>query len=188
MTSHYIDITVLPDLETSIPQLFAALYDRLHLALVGHGAGDIGVSFPRYSMTPRSLGNRLRLHGSEAALRTLMSNDWLKGVRDHVRLSEPALVPMEASYRVVRRRQFKTNVDRLRRRRMKRKSETAAQAAAAIPDNVERRPDLPFVYLRSHSTGQPFCLFVSLGPLLDRPVPGGFNTYGIGEGATIPWF
>src|SRR5256885_4743960 len=31
--------------------------------------------------------------------------------------------------------------DRLRRRRMRRKGETAEQAAAAIPDSVERTPD-----------------------------------------------
>lgn len=188
MTSHYIDITVVPDPETSVPQLLGALYGRLHMALVERRAGDIGVSFPRYSTSPRSLGNLLRLHGSEAALRTLMSLDWLKGVRDHVRLSELALAPADAPHRVVRRRQFKTNAERLRRRRMKRKNETQAQAAAAIPDTVERQPSLPFVHLRSQSTGQSFCLFVSLGPLMDRSVPGGFNAYGLGGTATVPWF
>ncbi len=188
MTSHYIDITVVSDPEISIPQLLGALYGRLHLALVERGDNDIGVSFPRYSTTPRSLGNLLRLHGSEVALHALMGNDWLKGVRDHVRLSTLALVPAGASHRVLRRRQFKTSVERLRRRRMKRKNETEIQATAAIPDNVERRPELPFAHLRSHSTGQPFCLFVSLGPLLDMPVPGDFNTYGLSGVATVPWF
>lgn len=188
MTTHFIDIAVVPDPETSVPQLFTALYGRLHFALVERGSGDIGVSFPRYSVTPRSLGNMVRLHGGESALRELMASDWLKGVRDHVRLSELAPVPSNASHRVVRRRQFKTNVERLRRRRMKRKGETEAQAAAAIPETVERRPGLPFAHLRSHSTGQPFCLFVSLGPLLEEPVPGDFNTYGLGGKATVPWF
>ena len=188
MTSHYIDITVVPDPETSVPQLFGALYGRLHLALVERGAGDIGVSFPRYSTTPRSLGDLLRLHGSEAALHALIRDDWLKGVRDHVRLSKPTAVPAGALHRAVCRRQFKTSVERLRRRRMKRKNESAAEATAAIPDTVERRPTLPFVHLRSHSTGQPFCLFVSWGPLLDGPVPGDFNRYGLGGKATVPWF
>ncbi|MBE0689386.1 MAG: type I-F CRISPR-associated endoribonuclease Cas6/Csy4 [Anaerolineae bacterium] len=188
MTSHYIDIMVVPDPETSAAQLLSALYGRLHLALVERGAGDIGVSFPRYSIAPRSLGDMVRIHGSEAALRALMGNDWLKGVRDHVRFSELGSAPADASHRVVRRRQFKTNVERLRRRRMKRKNETEAQAASAIPATIERRPDLPFVHIRSHSTGKPFCLFISLGPLHDTPVPGEFNTYGLGGTATVPWF
>ncbi len=81
----------------------------------------------------------------------------------------------------MRRRQFKTNADRLRRRRMQRKGETAEQAAAAIPDTVERRPDLPFVQLRSSSTGQPFCLCVEHGPLQPLPVAGAFNAYGLGH-------
>lgn len=188
MTTHYIDITCLPDPETSVPQLLGTLYGRLHLALVERGDGAIGVSFPRHSNTPRSLGNQLRLHGSEAALRELLSRDWLKGVRDHVSQTDIAPVPADAGHRTVCRRQFKTNVERLRRRRMKRKGETAAQAAAAIPASVERNPGLPFVHLRSGSSGQEFCLFVAFGPLLGDAVGGTFNTYGLSNEATVPWF
>ena len=97
-------------------------------------------------------------------------------------------MPAPAQHRTVSRRQFKTNADRLRRRRMQRKGETAEQAAAAIPDAVERRPDLPFVQLRSSSTGQPFCLCVEHGPLQLQPVAGGFNDECRGQWTTGPWF
>ena len=149
---------------------------------------SIGVSFPGYSLNPRALGNVLRLHGSEAALRSFLQADWLKGMRDHTQVGELLPVPANAQHRTVRRRQFKTNADRLRRRRMQRKGETAEQAAAAIPDTVERRPDLPFVQLRSSSTGQSFCLCVEHGPLQPLPVAGAFNAYGLGHQATVPWF
>jgi CRISPR-associated endonuclease Csy4 len=66
-----------------------------------------------------------------------MGQDWLKGMRDHTQVGELLQVPANAQHRTVLRRQFKTNVDRLRRRRMQRKGETAEQAAAAIPDTVE---------------------------------------------------
>ena len=66
MTSHYIDLRVVPDPETSAPQLLGALYDRLHLALVERRCDGIGVSFPGYSLNPHAIGNVLRLHGSEA--------------------------------------------------------------------------------------------------------------------------
>lgn len=188
MTTHYVDLTVVPDAETGVPPLLGALFDRLHRTLVQRQLDSIGVSFPQYSVIPRNLGGTLRLHGSESVLRDFMACDWLLGVRDHVRSSNVEPAPANASHRAVRRRQFKSNVERLRRRRMKRKGESAEQAARAIPDSAAELPHLPYVHLRSLSTGQPFCLFIALGPLQAEPESGKFNTYGLGEGSTIPWF
>lgn len=188
MTSHFIDLTVVPDPETGAPQLLSVLFDRLHLLLVQHRIESIGVSFPGYIINPRALGNTLRLHGDERHLLEVSQADWLKGLRDHVRLTGVAPVPEGATHRTVRRKQFKTNADRLRRRRMQRKNETAEQAALAIPASVERRPDLPYLHVRSRSSGQPFCLFIALGPEAGQPTPGSFNSYGLGGPATVPWF
>lgn len=188
MTTHYIDLTVMPDPESGPPALLGALYDRLHVALVQHPLENIGVSFPGYSVTPRSLGTTLRLHGSDASLRQLLDADWLKGMRDHLRMTDIAPAPADALHRTVQRKQFKTNVDRLRRRRMRRKGETAAQARDAIPPTVERTPNLPYVHVRSRSTEQPFCLFIVLGPPGPTAVPGNFSRYGLGGPTTVPWF
>lgn len=188
MTTHYVDLTVVPDAETGVAFLMGALYDRLHRVLAQQRLESIGVSFPQYSVTPRNLGDTLRLHGSEEALQGLMAGDWQRGVRDHVRSKGIATVPSGALHRYVQRRQFKSSVERLRRRRMRRKGETAEQAARALPDTVTEKPHLPYVHLRSLSTGQPFCLFIALGPLQSEPAHGRFNTYGLGEGGTIPWF
>lgn len=188
MTTHYVDITVVPDTETNALQLLGALYDRLHLALVQYRLDNIGVSFPGYSMNPRTLGITLRLHGSDNALWQLLQADWLKGVRDHVRITDITGVPTGTSHRTIQRRQFKTSAERLRRRRMRRKGETMEQAAKAIPTSMERRPNLPYIYVRSHSTRQPFCLFITLGPLAPDATPGSFNSHGLSGIATIPWF
>lgn len=188
MTSHYIDITLLPDPEFSHAHLLGALVAKLHRVLVQLGSADIGISFPRHSLRPRTLGTLLRLHGSEAALQHLMAQPWLQGMRDHVHCAQPAPVPDGAVPCLVQRRQFKTSPDRLRRRRMRRKGESAEQAAAAIPDSVERTPDLPYVQLRSASTGQPFCLFIEHKEGQAAAGQGGFNTYGLSLGASIPWF
>lgn len=191
MTTHYTDITLLPDPEFSQAHLLGALVAKLHRALAQQKSTDIGVSYPQHVAHPpirRTLGPTLRLHGTPDALQRLFSQGWLKGMRDHTQVGDVYPVPSDAQYRSVRRRQFKTNVDRLRRRRMQRKGETAEQAAAAIPDDVERHPDLPFVQLRSSSSGQTFCLFIEHGPLLNEPVPGSFNAYGLGKGASVPWF
>lgn len=192
MTTHYIDISILPDPEFNRGHIMNALFSKLHRALVQLHSNDIGVSFPLHVNVPaskRTLGSVLRLHGSKAALQNLMALDWLKGLRDHTAASAVAPVPPVASHRVVRRRQFKTNVERLRRRRMRRKGETAEQAAEAIPNEAgQHRPDLPFARLRSHSTCQNYVLFVEHGPLLSEPRTGSFNTYGLSQGASIPWF
>lgn len=185
MTTHYIDITLLPDPEFDHAHLLGALLAKLHRALVQLQAGDIGISFPRYRA--RSLGSALRMHGTQAGLQRLMDQPWLQGMRDHVQIATLAPVPPSTQHCTVQRRQFKTSAERLRRRRMQRKGETAEQAAAAIPDSVEQVPDLPYVQLRSASTGQAFCLFIDqkYGP---AQAEGSFNTYGLGQGATVPWF
>ncbi len=188
MTTHYSDFTVVPDSESGPFVLLGALYDGLHLALVQQRLDNIGVSFPGYSVNPRSLGATLRLHGSDATLRQLLDADWLKGIRDHLRMTKVSPAPVDAPHRTVHRKQFKTNVDRLRRRRMKRKGETAAQVLQAIPSAVERTPNLPYAHVRSRSTGQTFCLFIALGLPGPTAVPGNFSRYGLGGPATVPWF
>ncbi|GAB7537290.1 type I-F CRISPR-associated endoribonuclease Cas6/Csy4 [Burkholderia sp. 3C] len=191
MTTHFIDIALLDDPEFSQVHLFGALMAKLHRVLVQLRRDDVGISFPGYRLRPRSIGRVLRLHGSDEGLRALMALPWLQGMRDHVSVTDLAAVPADARHCVVRRRQFKTNVERLRRRRMMRKGETAEQAAAHIPESVERQPDLPYVQLRSASTGQGFCLFVEQGEGGALAVAGGFNSYGLSrgdQGATVPWF
>lgn len=191
MTTHYIDLTLRPDPEFSHAHLLGALVAKLHRALVQLRTDAIGVSYPQHVAAPqhqRSLGSVVRLHGTPQALQALMALDWLKGMRDHTEVSTLAPAPVGAAHRQVARRQFKTNADRLRRRRMQRKGETAEQATAHIPDSVERRPNLPHVQLRSSSTAQPFCLFIDHGPLQAQAVAGPFNTYGLSTSATIPWF
>jgi len=188
MSSYYIDIRLLPDPEFSQAHLMGALYAKLHRALVGLDTHEIGVSFPQYSVQPRTLGQIMRMHGGESALSALLSTDWLRGMRDHVEVGNMSVVPQAVQHRRLLRRQFKTSVDRLRYRRMRRKGETYEQAAKAIPDGIEQQPDLPYVQLRSASTGQRFCLFLALGDPEPNPVLGSFNAYGLSNTATLPWF
>jgi CRISPR-associated endonuclease Csy4 len=191
MTSHYLEIRILPDPEFSQAHLMGALLSKLHRGLARLQCHEIGISFPSHVVKPaskRTLGNCVRLHGSAAVLHALMGTDWLKGMFDHVSIGSVNAVPARCAHRVVRRRQFKTSVDRLRRRRMQRKQESAEQAAQAIPASVAREPDLPYAHLRSLSTGQTFALFVEHGPLLVAPVSGPFNTYGLSQGGSVPWF
>ncbi|MCG5531474.1 type I-F CRISPR-associated endoribonuclease Cas6/Csy4 [Halorhodospira halochloris] len=184
---HYLDIQVRPDPEFPVNTLLGALVSKLHRALVELKANDLGISLPEYEQEP-PLGKTLRLHGTDTRLGALMETGWLRGMRDHLEISEVQAVPAEAAHLVVRRRQYKTNVERLRRRRMKRHNESYEEAVRHIPDSVERKVKMPYVTVRSQSSGQAFSLFIEHGECQQIPVAGTFNTYGLSQGATVPWF
>lgn len=185
---HYLDIRLRPDPEFSAAHLMTALFAKLHRALVAMQNSSIGISFPDVQPERPMLGERLRLHGSAAALRDLMAQAWLSGMHDHAQVSEVHAVPATVQYRTVHRVQTKSNAERLRRRLMKRHNLTAEEAQQRIPDSTERSLNLPFLNLHSRSTEQSFRLFIQHGPLQEKSEEGAFNAYGLGNGATIPWF
>ncbi len=185
---HHVDIDVRQDPEFPAHQLISALYNKLHRALVAQNSTRIGVSFPGVDLKAPHLGTRLRLHGDLASLSALLESDWLAGMRDHVKLAQPARVPETAKYCAVRRVQVKSSPERLRRRLMRRHNLDADEARQRIPDDAARLAHLPFVQLRSTSTDQTYKLFIDHGPAQSNAVPGDFNTYGLSQKATIPWF
>jgi CRISPR-associated endonuclease Csy4 len=186
--NHYLDIQLLPDPEIESHFFMNTLFTKLHRALVQLGSRSLGVSFPDWAAKPPSLGERLRLHGTGQQLDHLMALDWLQGMRDHVRTQPPAPVPAGAAHCLVRRVQAKSNPERLRRRWLKRHGNDQAAAQAAFPSQNAERLDLPFVTIRSQSTGQTFRLFIEHGPPGNQPLPGGFSYYGLSATATVPWF
>lgn len=200
---HYVDIRLQPDAEFAPSLLMAALFTKLHKVLAAHEHHDIGVSFPEMDVAdipqppgpsrtgahPRyALGRVLRLHSTSQALQKLQAKDWLMGMRDHAVCSTVLAVPANASHRVFCRVQAKSSPDRLRRRQMRRHGLTEEQAQERIPDSAAEMLNLPFLTLRSQSTGQTFRLFIRLGPEQATPVPGGFGAYGLSPQATVPWF
>ena len=186
--AHYLDIHLRSDPEFSAAHLLAALYAKLHRALVRLEASSIGVSFPGHGESAHRLGDCLRLIGPADDLTRLMALDWLSGMRDHVKLGEAAPVPSNAQHRTLRRVQAKSNPERLRRRQMKRHGLNQAQAQQQVPDSVAQRLSLPFIQMTSASTGETFRLFLRLGPQQPTLVAGSFNSYGLSTLATIPWF
>jgi CRISPR-associated endonuclease Csy4 len=185
---HYVDIDLRPDPEFPSHQLLAALYAKLHRSLAENHCSAIGVSFPGFDLKAPHLGARLRLHGKLDALSTLLASDWLTGMRDHVTLTLPAPVPTDAQHRRVARVQVKSSPERLRRRLMRRQNLDEQEARQRIPDESARFALLPFIQLRSTSTGQSFRLFIEHGPIEPSAVTGEFNAYGLSQRATVPWF
>lgn len=185
---HYVDIDVRPDPEFPAHQLISALYAKLHRALARQESHGIGVSFPDFDSQAPHLGARLRLHGTLAVLSALMEGDWLSGMRDHAALTLPMQIPPTSQHRAVTRIQVKSSPERLRRRLIRRHNIDEREARQRVPDESARLTHLPFVQLRSTSTGQSFRLIIDHGPVQSGAVPGNFNAYGLSQGATIPWF
>lgn len=186
--NRYIDIRLRPDPDFPSHQLMSALYSKLHRALVQLHRDDIGVSFPDLSQDGKRLGHRLRLHSTTDALQHLANGDWLTGMRDHVQISDMQSVPETTLHRFIRRVQIQSSAPRLRRRLMRRKGISEDEALQHIPDSASRRTTLPFVLLRSRSTAHAFPLFIEHGILQEHPIGGPFNTYGLSQTATVPWF
>jgi CRISPR-associated endonuclease Csy4 len=185
---HYFDIRLRPDPEFGQYQLMSALFSKLHRALGERRSQDIGVSFPEVGTKRPTLGGHLRLHGPATALQQLMGMNWLVGMRDHILLGEIQAVPVKVSYRVVSRVQAKGSPERIRRRQMRRHGLSETEARERIPDTAVERLKLPFVSIRSQSTSQSFHLFIEHGVSMDVPQSGVFNSYGLSNEATVPWF
>lgn len=186
--SHYIELHLRPDPEVTSAHLLAALYTRLHRALAAQNSTGIAVTFPDYSTERHTLGQRLRLHGSEADLQPWATGQWLGSLHDHVSASKILPVPTDAPHRTLRRVQVKSSPERLRRRLMKRQQLSEEQAKTRIPDSVARTTPLPFLQLSSSSTAQQFKLFFALGAEQNEAQTGCFNAYGLSNTATVPWF
>ena len=185
---HYQEFQLRTDPEFTPSVLMNALFGKLHRALVSQNSQTIGVSFPDIAQERTYLGDRLRLHGTREDLEHLMKLPWLTGLRDHLFIGTLSKVSDDSFYCVVRRVQAKSNAERLRRRRMYRKGVTMDQARLEIPDSAEERLTLPFITLKSQSSGQTFRLFIDQSPPQSNFIHGAFNQYGLSPTATIPWF
>lgn len=112
-----------------------------------------------------------------------------RSLASHLHKGDVLPVPERVQgYRTVSRKQFKSNPERLRRRLVRRHHLSPEEAELRIPDHLAHMTDLPFLQVKSASTGQHFRLFVEHGQLQEQSCSGGFSLYGLSATTTIPWF
>ncbi|MCK9505365.1 MAG: type I-F CRISPR-associated endoribonuclease Cas6/Csy4 [Porticoccaceae bacterium] len=182
--THYNDILLLPDPEFPATLLMNAVYSKLHKVLVDLKSTSIGVSFPKCKKT---LGNLLRLHGSDKDLEQLWQSDWLGGMRGYCEVGEILQVPEGARHRRVGRVQ--TNMSQAKLNRLlKRGSITEAEAEQYLEKMGRQQFKGPYLELQSGSNGHKHRRYVELGELIDQPLEGGFDQFGLSKTATVPWF
>jgi CRISPR-associated endonuclease Csy4 len=185
--NYYIDFRILPDPEFPSSIIMNLLYNKLHKALVQTGNNNIGVSFPDFDNKRNQFGERLRIHGSDVHIKNLIANLSLAALMDHLRVGNVQEVPKRVSYVTVKRVQCKSSAERIRRRQIKRHQLSDEDALTRIPDSVQKQLTLPYVALKSESTGQSFRLFISQQSAGNQ-IAGTFNAYGLSDNATVPMF
>ncbi len=181
---HYLEITLLPDAEFPGTVLMNSLYSKLHKALVDLKSQYIGVSFPNKEKT---LGNVLRLHGSTQTLEALQKQNWIGAMDGYCNISEVRPVPDCVKHRTISRKQSTMSFSKLRRLRKR---------GAISDDEVKRYKakmfdkgfDAPYVQLISGSNGHRHRRYIEFGELVDKPVAGQFDQFGLSKTATVPWF
>ena len=182
----YIEIKLLPDPEFKETVLMNILFSKLHLALTEKGNGEIGISFPFFEKT---LGDTIRLHGSQDALKRIQTINWLQGLQDYINVSDSLRVPARCEFRVVKRIQSKSSKERLYRRSLKKGWITPEEVEKKIKKQKEQYLKHPYIQIKSLSTGQSFPLFINHGEILESSMEGKFSAYGLSiTNATIPWF
>ena len=182
--THYFDIRLLPDTEIPSTVLMNAIYTKLHKVLFDLTSSNIGVSFPKYKKT---LGNGLRIHGEKSVLNDLQGLDWIGGMKGYCQIGDIVPVPTNAKHRTVSRIQTTMSQSKLNRL-LKRGSITEDEAKSYKTKMLTRGLDNPYLELQSGSNGQRHRRYIEFGPLLDNPIEGSFDQFGLSKTATIPWF
>ena len=186
--THYLDIRIRALPEIAAPHVMEAVFGKIHNALAALGRKDIGVSFPEVDEARPALGRCLRLHGPAQGLRALLEVSGLEAMRDYATLGEIAPAPTASAFRNVSRAQAKSNPERLRRRLAARHNLSEEEARERIPDTAAQMLNLPFIRVKSRSTGHAYRLFIRHGPMQTGPGQGEFTAYGLSATAAIPWF
>lgn len=199
---HYIEVTLMKSDDISLYELWSRIYTQLHIALAeiknSDHKVDIGVSFPQYRFTQEKgvgfIGEKLRLFAqSEAELKKLHLNKWFDRLTDYVHIKSISEVPESkiTGYSTYRRKQVKTNAQRLARHRAKR-GDIGFDEALARYSNVVKTTDLPYIQMLSLSSSDDqdknrFKLFIEKQST-EKSETQVFSTYGLSSVSSVPEF
>jgi CRISPR-associated endonuclease Csy4 len=196
----YQEITLIDQAEISTYFIWSKLYTQLHLAFAEqkdtNEKVNIGVSIPKYVFEQKTqdskarihLGDKLRIFArSHADLEKLDIRKWLERFTDYVHLTSIREVPQDVkSYAIYKRKQVKTNAQRLARHRAKR-GDISFDEALARYSQVVTTTDLPYIQMKSLNSNQPFKLFIEK-KTAEKSETQVFSTYGLSSESSVPEF
>lgn len=201
----YQEITLIDQAEISTYFIWSKIYTQLHIALAeikdANDKVNIGISFPQYIFEEKTdqqkakinLGKKLRLFASsESDLKQLDIRKWLERLEDYVHITSIREVPQDIKgYAIYKRKQVKTNAQRLARHRVKR-GDIGFDEALARYSNVVTTTVLPYIEMKSLSNStssdeKRFKLFIEKQPATKSETQV-FSTYGLSSVSSVPEF
>ena len=202
----YQEITLIDQAEISSYFIWSKLYTQLHLAFAeqkdGNNKVNIGLSFPKYIYEQGNdtkkfrvhLGDKLRIFAeNQADLEKLNILKWLDRLTDYLHVTSIREVPESkvTGYVVYKRKQVKTNAQRLARHRVKR-GDIGFDEALARYSNVVTTTNLPYIEMGSLSTSDEqakrrFKLFIEK-QFAEKSETQVFSTYGLSSVSSVPEF
>lgn len=199
--NYYVDIKLECDTEITLGFIWQKVYTQMHLALVElkdeNNTVDIGFSFPLYNNHPFPLGDVLRVFGnSKERLEELNLTKWLNRLDGYAYVGEIQRVPTDVKgYVCFGRKQFKSGAEvrRLAKRYAKRNGVSEEEALSTFElaekkyTKLKEENKLPFVNIKSLSNRQPIKIFI-IKKEVESAEKGVFNTYGLSNFSTLPWF
>ena len=201
----YQEITLIDQAEISPYFIWSKLYTQLHIALAKskdtNDKVNIGVSFPQYIFEEKiegkkakvNLGKKLRIFAqNEVDLKKIDLKTWLDRLTDYVHMTSIREVPENVKgYAIYKRKQVKTNAQRLARHRVKR-GDIGFDEALARYSHVLTTTDLPYIQMLSLSTSDEqdkkrFKLFIEKYDA-QKSETQVFSTYGLSSVSSVPEF
>lgn len=193
---YYIEMTMIPCAEVPLYFLWQKVYQQLHLAFVeiknDENQIPIGVSFPGYDEEKFQLGSNLRIFSpDQETLESLDHNRWLGRLRDYVHTTPIREIPKNVEgYALFKRRQVKSSITRIARRRAKKKGidyDTALKELKELKFK-EKHSRVPFINMKSQSSGEHYKLFIQKISEVNQPTSGNFSCYGLSNKTNVPIF
>ncbi len=198
---HYVEITLLPDVEIPLNFILQKVYQQLHLKFVemksppaplfkGGETQPVGISFPKYDAAANTLGDKIRLFAHDVAtLEQFNAKHTLRKLSDYVHVTNIRDVPQNVqTFACFQRLQLKTSNLRLARRKAKRENVNVEIALSALQRFEVQQTTAPFVIIKSVSNGETFSLFVVCHEQSSDNCEAGFGTYGLSSTSTVPIF
>ncbi len=186
--THYFDVTAIPQEELILPEVMAIIFSALH-TIIPRFKGEIGVGFPRYFLRQAKFGPVLRVFGRKEALEQIIKDLRATEAGEYGVIGKiaevPAIVEGYAHFKRVR----KKGMSDLRRakRRMEARGEWSEEVGLQLAAQYATSLKLPFLVLKSQSTGKRFSLWVER-TLASNSGEGAFDAYGLSRTRAVPIF
>ncbi len=191
----YQNIEFIPSPEVAQNFLWCKVYQQIHLALAEQQNAErisaIGLGFPGYNAKKRHLGSVLRLFAPDCStLENFNARRWLTRLQDYIHITGVRDVPEHiTAYKRYKRVQPKPGMERLARRKAKRSGLSYEEALQELTKKgyCNTHIQLPFINVRSLSSGHTFRLFI-LEEECSESLNAGFSCYGLSAKSSLPSF